>query len=82
MAAFYPKGPGDPGIRMAYFNVAEGRFRQSNLHLVKPARIVNRQYVEELYEHRYQKEFGNIVRLAWRRPKAPTGWKPRSIWPT
>jgi GTP:adenosylcobinamide-phosphate guanylyltransferase len=66
MAAFYPKRPDDPGIRMAYFNVAEGRFRQSNLHLVKPARIVNRQYVEELYEHRYQKEFGNIVRLAWK----------------
>jgi hypothetical protein len=64
LAAFYPKSTGEPGVRMAYFNLAEGRFRQSNLHLVKPARIVNRQYVEELYEHRYQKEFGNIVRLA------------------
>jgi hypothetical protein len=33
---------------------------------VRPARIVNRSYVEELYEHRYQKQFGNIVGLAAR----------------
>ena len=66
LAAFYPKAPGEPGIRMAYFNLAEGRFRQSNLHLVRPARLENRQYVEEMYEHRYQKELGNIVRLAWK----------------
>jgi hypothetical protein len=32
---------------------------------VKPARIVNRLYIEEMYEHRYQKQFGNIVALAW-----------------
>jgi GTP:adenosylcobinamide-phosphate guanylyltransferase len=66
MAAFYPAAPGEPGIRMAYFNLREGRFRVSNLHLVRPARIVNRSYVEELYEHRYQKQFGNIVGLAAR----------------
>jgi hypothetical protein len=51
---------------MAYFNVREGRYRVSNLHLVKPARIANRLYIEEMYEHRYQKQFGNIVGLAWR----------------
>ena len=66
MEAFYPTGPGEPGIRMAYFNLREGRFRISNLHLVRPARIVNRSYVEEMYEHRYQKQFGNIVSLALR----------------
>ena len=66
LTSFYPKAPGEPGIRMAYFNLAEGRFRQSNLHLVRPARIVNRQYAEDLYEHRYQKEIGNILRLAWK----------------
>jgi len=65
MAAFYPASPGEPGIRMAYFNVREGRYRVSNLHLVKPARIVNRLYIEEMYEHRYQKQFGNIVGVAW-----------------
>jgi GTP:adenosylcobinamide-phosphate guanylyltransferase len=65
MEAFYPPAPGAPGIRMAYFNLREGRFRQSNLHLVRPARIGNRHYIEDMYEHRYQKEFGHIARLAW-----------------
>jgi hypothetical protein len=66
MEAFYPVAPGDAGIRMAYFNLREGRFRMSNLHLVRPARIANRSYVEEMYEHRYQKQFGNIFGLAAR----------------
>jgi hypothetical protein len=66
MVPFYPTAPGEPGIRMAYFNVREGRFRQSNLHLIKPAAIANRYYVEEMYEHRYQREFGSIASLAWR----------------
>ncbi len=66
METFYPAAPREPGIRMAYFNLREGRFRISNLHLVRPARIVNRSYIEELYEHRYQKQFGNIVGLAAR----------------
>lgn len=66
METFYPPAPGEPGIRMAYFNLREGRYRASNLHLARPARIVNRTYIEEMYEHRYQKQFGNIVSLAWR----------------
>jgi molybdopterin-guanine dinucleotide biosynthesis protein A len=66
MEVFYPAAPGEPGIRMAYFNLCEGRFRVNNLHLVRPARIVNRSYIEELYEHRYQKQFGNIIGLAAR----------------
>jgi hypothetical protein len=64
MENFYPPAPGAPGIRMAYFNLREGRFRISNLHLVRPSKIVNRHYVEEMYEHRYQKQFGNIFGLA------------------
>ncbi len=66
MEPFYPKSPGEPGIRMAYINLRGGRVRQSNLHLVRPAKIVNRFYIEEMYEHRYQREFGNILALAWR----------------
>jgi hypothetical protein len=66
MEAFYPTGPGQPGIRMAYFNLREGRFRQSNLHLVRPARIGNRHYIEEMYRNRYQREIGHIIALAWR----------------
>jgi GTP:adenosylcobinamide-phosphate guanylyltransferase len=65
IADFHPSAAGEPGIQIAYFNLREGRFRQSNLHLAKPARIGNRHYIEDMYEHRYQKEFGHIARLAW-----------------
>jgi hypothetical protein len=65
LRGFYPR-TGEPGIRMAYFNLREGRFRQSNLHLVRPGRLGNRQYIEEMYRHRHQRELGPIVRLAWR----------------
>jgi GTP:adenosylcobinamide-phosphate guanylyltransferase len=62
---FHAERPEQPGIRVAYFNLREGRFRQSNLHLARPARIGSRKHIEDMYEHRYQKEFGHIVRLAW-----------------
>lgn len=65
MEAFYPE-PGKPGIHMAYFVTREGRMRQSNLHLVRPARLGNRHYIEEMYEHRYQKQLRPILGLAWR----------------
>jgi hypothetical protein len=65
LAPFYPRD-GQPGIRMAYFNLREGRFRQSNLHLVKPARLGKRQYIEDMYEHRYQRQLGQVLGLAWR----------------
>jgi GTP:adenosylcobinamide-phosphate guanylyltransferase len=65
LAPFYPTR-GRPGIEMAYFNVADGRVRQSNLHLVRPARMGHRWYVEDMYEHRYQKELFHALALAWR----------------
>jgi CTP:molybdopterin cytidylyltransferase MocA len=73
MEAFRPKAPGEPGIEMAQFNIAEGRFRQSNLFWVKPARLGNRYYVEEMYEHRYQKQLLPILGLAWRLLTSRTG---------
>jgi hypothetical protein len=66
MEIFAPKAPGEPGIEMAYFNVAEGRYRQSNLFVVKPAKLGHRFYIEEMYEHRYQKKLWPILGLAWR----------------
>ena len=66
MQDFYPAEAGGPGIRMAYFNLREGRFRQNNLHLVRPARLGKRHAIEEMYENRYQKQIGPILRLAWR----------------
>ena len=66
MRDFYSEAPGEPGIRMAYFNLREGRYRQSNLHWIKPARIGNRHYIEEMYEHRYQRQIGQMIALGWR----------------
>jgi len=66
--AMAPFGPTDhsPGIEMAYFRLAEGRFRQNNLHYVRPLKIGNRHYIQDMYENRYQKQFGSILRLGWR----------------
>jgi hypothetical protein len=79
MAEFYPEAPDGPGIRMAYFNMREGRFRQSNLHLVRPARLGNRRYIQEMYEHRYQKRLRHAVALAWRIVSARGGGL-RMLW--
>jgi hypothetical protein len=73
MRDFYPESAGAPGIHMAYFNLREGRFRQTNLHLVKPARLRNRHYIEDMYEHRYQKQIGEMIKLGWTLLRAEGG---------
>jgi len=73
LADFLPSTTGEAGIQVAFFNLREGRFRQSNLHYAKPARIGNRKYIEDMYEHRYQQEFGHIARLAWTILKSQRG---------
>jgi CTP:molybdopterin cytidylyltransferase MocA len=66
-AALEPFAPrdGQPGIRMACFNLAEGRFRQSNLHLVRPLRMGHREYIQEMYRARYQKQLSSMLKLAF-----------------
>ncbi len=61
---FEPEKPGEPGIRVAYFCLREGRYRQSNLHFAKVARFRNRHLIQEMYENRYQRELGPILKLA------------------
>ncbi len=61
---FLPGEAGGPGIRMAYYNVREGRFRQSNLHLARPGRIGLRKNIGEMYRLRYQRKLLNIFKLA------------------
>jgi hypothetical protein len=51
---------------MACFNVAERRLRQNNLHVVRQLGMGNRHYIQDMYENRYQKELGSMLRLAWR----------------
>lgn len=57
---FYPE-PGKPGVQMAYLHLKERRYRISNLHLVKPIRIRNRHYIQQMYQYRYQRNFKNVV---------------------
>jgi GTP:adenosylcobinamide-phosphate guanylyltransferase len=54
---------GQPGIAMACFNLREGRFRQNNLHLVRPLRMGNRHYIEDMYAARHQREVSSMVWL-------------------
>ncbi len=57
---FYPRD-GKPGIKMAYLHLKENSFRINNLHLVKPVRIANRQYIQKMYQYRYQRNFKNLI---------------------
>jgi len=50
-----------PGIKMAYLHLKENNYRINNLHLVKPLRIANRQYVQKMYQYRYQRDFKKII---------------------
>lgn len=70
---FYPVAEGEPGIHPVYFNISEGRVRQSNLHLVRPARLTNRHYIQEMYQHRHQKQVGNMIGLGWRIMRSESG---------
>jgi CTP:molybdopterin cytidylyltransferase MocA len=63
---FLPATSGGQGIEVAYFNMREGRLRQSNLHLAKPGRMGARELIEEMYEHRHQRSFVNMVSLGAR----------------
>jgi hypothetical protein len=62
---FRPSG-GKPGVELSCFNLREGRLRQSNLHLAAPGRFGNRYYIEAMYEHRHQREWGDMFGLAWK----------------
>jgi molybdopterin-guanine dinucleotide biosynthesis protein A len=64
LRAFYPE-PGKPGVEMAYLHLKERRYRISNLHLVKPIRIRNRHYVQQMYQYRYQRNFKNVILFGW-----------------
>jgi GTP:adenosylcobinamide-phosphate guanylyltransferase len=57
---FYPQAS-KPGIKMAYLHIQEDSFRINNLHLVKPLRMENREYIQKMYQYRYQRNFKNLV---------------------
>lgn len=63
---FRPARPGEAGVRVAYFNLRDGRFRQNNLHYARPGRIGRLDRIEEMYELRHQRRFWNMFVLALR----------------
>jgi CTP:molybdopterin cytidylyltransferase MocA len=62
-----------PGLRKPALHMAEGRVRQNNLHLIRPFAIRHLEYFDRFYEHRYQKEFWNTVRVLWEVLRASGG---------
>lgn len=51
------------GIRMIYFHVKEDLMRHNNLHIAKPLTFDHLDYIEKMYEWRYQTRFANILRM-------------------
>jgi GTP:adenosylcobinamide-phosphate guanylyltransferase len=60
---FHPQ-KGRPGIKINYFYLKEGKYRQNNLHLIKPLKVKNRHYIQKVYDYRYQRDLKNIVKMA------------------
>jgi len=52
-----------PGIQMIYFHVCEDLIRHNNLHIGKPLRFAHLNYIEKMYEWRYQTRWANILRM-------------------
>ena len=75
---FAPQASGAPGITMAYFHFREGLYRINNMHMARPFAFANREAVQKLYNSRYQKKLGNVMRLTrdlWTvRPIRPKIW--------
>jgi hypothetical protein len=62
---------------MIYFHVREDLLRHNNLHIGKPLTFAHLDYIERMYEWRYQTRIANILRMffsllfaGWRLTKA------------
>lgn len=62
MKNFYPTEK-EKGIKMAYFYLKGKKYRQNNLHLIKPLKVKNRHIIQEMYDYRYQKQFIDVLKL-------------------
>ena len=61
--SYYHPTKEKPGIQMIYFHLREDLWRQNNLHLAKPLRFAHLDYVEKMYEWRYQTHGFNVLRM-------------------
>ncbi len=69
----YHPTPTTPGIQMIYFHVKEDLMRHNNLHMAKPLRFSHLDYIEKMYEWRYQTRMANIVRILF--SMLTNGWR-------
>ena len=51
------------GIQMIYIHVKEDLMRHNNLHIGKPLKFDHLDYIEKMYEWRYQTRLANILRM-------------------
>jgi hypothetical protein len=64
------------GIKHAYFYFSEGLVRQNNMHLGRLFAFRNKIYIERMYEFRHQREWNDIVKLAFEILRTEKGsWK-------
>lgn len=61
--AHYHPSEGKTGIQMIYFHVREDLLRHNNLHMGKPLTFAHLDYIEKMYEWRYQTRLANILRM-------------------
>jgi GTP:adenosylcobinamide-phosphate guanylyltransferase len=59
----YHPSDGRSGIQMIYFHVKEDLMRHNNLHIGKPLKFEHLDYIEKMYEWRYQTRLPNILRM-------------------
>ncbi|MBT8042580.1 MAG: nucleotidyltransferase family protein [Pontiella sp.] len=59
----YHPTEGRSGIQMIYFHVKEDLMRHNNLHIGKPLSFDHLDYIEKMYEWRYQTRWANIIRM-------------------
>ena len=59
----YHPTEGKSGIRMIYFHVKEDLMRHNNLHVAKPLTFDHLDYIEKMYEWRYQTRLANVLRM-------------------
>ncbi|MEE9369521.1 MAG: NTP transferase domain-containing protein [Pontiella sp.] len=62
LSNFHPQKE-KPGIQMIYIHVKEDLMRHNNLHIGKPLKFDHLDYIEKMYEWRYQTRLANILRM-------------------
>ncbi len=62
LSHYYPRD-GKAGIQMIYVHVREDLLRHNNLHIAKPLTFAHLDYIEKMYEWRYQTRLANVMRM-------------------